>query len=176
MKKDDNTIFIVGYHGTTEDGGNGILKNGYNPSVGNKEWLGKGIYFYYDFNDAYKWRDAEAIMSSVIKLGDKEYFDWDTDAGSVLYNRMEEYVIQRNKETNGNFIKFEKSQQENQCLFMQKIWELLPYIQMMSASFAVTPKILPILTDKRNRRREFCLRDNSLIKHTHIILRGDLND
>lgn len=53
-------IFITGYHGTPSiTNANNIIENGYNISKTERNWLGYGIYFYPNFEDAYNWEGVD---------------------------------------------------------------------------------------------------------------------
>ncbi len=48
--------YIEGFHGTNNKNAKGILlKNKFNPSSGDKHWLGDGVYFYAESVYAYRW-------------------------------------------------------------------------------------------------------------------------
>lgn len=59
---------------------------------------------------------------------------------------------------------------------MKIIWDLHPKIKVMTASFPKEPTKFKTLLDKRPLRKEFCVRNNSYIKHTQLIRKGDLDD
>lgn len=47
-------MFLTGYHGTTLDDANNIIKDGsFKISNSDTEWLGEGIYYYFNISDAY---------------------------------------------------------------------------------------------------------------------------
>ncbi len=46
----------IGYHGTRRDCLDAILREGFRPSIGDKHWLGDGVYFFTELFYAYKWR------------------------------------------------------------------------------------------------------------------------
>lgn len=167
-------MYLTGYHGTTLESANNIIEEGkFNISDSNTEWLGKGIYFYFDITDAYNWRDTEAILHSVIKINDNEYLDIDTDDGATIYNEIIDYISTiQGKEIDTST----KNSQKNQCAVMKMMWDLNPNIKAISASFATTPTKVRTLLDKRPRRKEFCVRDNDVIKCTQLIRKGDLDD
>jgi len=46
----------VGYHGTRQVYRDSIFQDGFLPSIGDKHWLGDGVYFFTEVFHAYKWR------------------------------------------------------------------------------------------------------------------------
>lgn len=166
-------MFLTGYHGTTLESANSIIKEGkFNISKSETEWLGNGIYYYFDITDAYKWRNTEIILHSVIKINDNEYLDIDTDVGADIYNDIIECISNiQDKEINTSV----KNSQKNQCAVMKMIWDSNPDIKAISASFATTPTKVRTLLDRRPTRKEFCVRNNDVIKCTQLIRKDDLD-
>ena len=88
-------MFLTGYHGTTLDNANKIINEGsFLLSNSDKDWLGSGIYFYFNINDALAWRNTEAIFHSVISVEPDEFLDIDTKTGADIFNNMIEYIIE----------------------------------------------------------------------------------
>lgn len=112
-------MFMIGYHGTTLKYANSIIEEGkFHISSSDTEWLGDGIYYYFDINDAYEWRDnTEAILHSVIKIEDSEYLDIDSKCGIEIYNEM----IRCISEIHGKKIFSSARPQQNQCAVMKMI-------------------------------------------------------
>lgn len=169
---------ITGYHGTTREAAECILRDRYfEKSVGKKEWLGTGIYFYFDFADAYKWsaqKENEAsreVLHSVIKIKADEYFDLDSEIGKEIYQNIVEWLSAQAD------VEISASAQQNQCAVANCIWQEYPECKVIAMSFPRERSKFSLLTDPRPRRKEFCVRDNSCIKCTQIIeYRGDDND
>lgn len=42
----DDTTVMKAYHGTSLKNAESIMENGFRPSVGEKHWLGDGVYFF----------------------------------------------------------------------------------------------------------------------------------
>lgn len=166
-------MFLTGYHGTTAKSAEGIIKDDrFNHSKSDIEWLGEGIYFYFDFSDAYNWRDTEAVIHSIIKVPDDEYLDMNTPAGKRLFDDVAELL---KDELEREIDQAEPDAiQKNQCAIMKSIWDKSPSISVISASFPVNPKIMKTMFESRKLRREFCVRNNSFIKCKHLIRKGDL--
>ena len=161
-------MLITGYHGTKRHLANKIIQEGkYHISKGDKEWLGNGIYFYERFSDAYAWRrgaeEENAVLHSVIEVDDSAYIDIDTEEGKNLWLAILEGIV-RNRH-----IELTGTAEENQCAVCRIIWDIVPEVKVLAASFAAEPSVARLLIDKRPRRREFCVRDNGPIKCTQII-------
>lgn len=96
---------LVGYHATTKDRGQEILKNGFDISKSqndNYEWLGDGVYFWDDDYYAVQWNiiDLEkknkdknienlneyTIIKSDIKVNKLKLFEMSSPEGSYIYN------------------------------------------------------------------------------------------
>lgn len=166
-------MFLTGYHGTALDRAEKILKDGYfDISNGDTEWLGEGIYYYFDITDAYNWRGAEAILHSVIKIEDNEYLDIDSKVGGDVYNEMIDYISSSQNKT----VTESASVQQNQCAVMKMLWETYPELKAISASFHVEKTKIKTLLDRRCTRKEFCIRNNNPIKCTQLIRKDDLDD
>lgn len=166
-------MFLTGYHGATKEKANRIEREGKFPlSHGNKEWLGNGIYFYFSISDAYDWRTSDVIYHTVIKVNDDEYFDLDTREGKQLVTKIVEYICSQKVSNRPNW----RTIQENQYAVMQMIWDTYPKLRVMSATFHREQTKIPLLIDPRSTRKEFCVRDNSSIKHRCLIERSELDD
>lgn len=165
-------MFLTGYHGTSLESGNSIISDKqFNISHGPKEWLGNGIYFYFSFEDAYKWKESEAIIHAIIKINEDEYLDIESEEGKKLYRGVLNLITSaQSKPVNSN-----ADAQKNQCAVMRMIWNQNPTIKVISASFPVEPTKIKTLIDLRDRRREFCVRNNDYIKHMYMIEKGDLD-
>lgn len=166
-------MFLTGYHGTTLNRAKNILKEKkFTPSSKDTEWLGDGIYYYFDIDDAYKWRNSNAILHSVIKIDNDEYLDIDTEEGALVYNLVLALVasLQSKKINTASTV------EKNQCAVMRLLWQKVPEIKVIAASFPAYKTVLKTLIDKRTRRKEFCVRNNDCIKHTYLIRKEDLDD
>ena len=162
---------LTGYHGTSSENAEKILKNGYNISDSEKEWLGPGIYFYFDYNDALTWRDRKnTVLCSVVECKDEEYLDIDSPVGKEIFNDVAELIFSRYKHI------ISESEQINQCSIATMIWDANKKLKVLSASVAKEPTKVKALIDARPTRKEFCVRDNSCITSTRIMKEDDLND
>lgn len=164
-------MFLIGYHGTALDKANNIIKTGkYNISTGEKEWLGHGIYFYPKYRDAYTWKDSEIVLRSIILVKRKEYIDIESSSGKDLFRMAIEKL-----ETMGYSLQA-GHYQENQCAICKMLWNQCPQIKVMKGRFATEKSKYDTLTDIREKRAEFCVRDNDCIHFTRIVRRSERNE
>ena len=155
------------------DSANNIINEGkFKISHSDTEWLGEGIYYYFDISDAYSWRETEAILHSVIKIEDTEYLDIDSDIGADIYNQMLDYISTMQDKKIDSSVNIQK----NQCAVMKMLWDAYPHMKVVSASFPTVKTKVKTLLDRRPIRKEFCVRNNDCIKCTQLIRKGDLDD
>lgn len=170
-------MFITGYHGTTRDNAEHILSTRkFYLSKGEEEWLGSGIYFYPNLNDAYDWRESEVILHAVIKIKEDEYLDLDTKDGKEVYRNIinslynytdEEMITKGINISNNNIIK-------NQCAVANVLWDTFSEMKVIFASFHKERTQITTMIDARIERREFCVRDNDCIVSIQRIERSEL--
>ena len=167
-------MLFVGFHGTSLNAANEIINSHkFNLSTGNKHWLGDGIYFYENINDAFAWKGtdessvAEVVLFAVLDIDKTRYLDLDSDEGKFLFKRAMEIVAGLN-------INSKSTEQENQNAVMRVIWEESPHLIAISGSFANERRILKTLTDVRDRRKEISIKSNDYIAHLHMIERGEI--
>ena len=164
-------MLIAGYHGTTRNNAKQILKSKeFKISNGEKEWVGRGIYFYPDINDAYCWRKSESILHTVIKVDSNEYLDLDSLEGQLIYRGVLRLIKCTMPCLNTS------DPEKNQCAVMNIIWDVYKHLKVISGSFAKEETKIRTLVDFRERRKEFCVRDNESIVYIQEIKRGDLDD
>lgn len=167
-------MFLSGYHGTSIDNANSILdEHSFNLSTSDTDWLGQGIYFYFDISDAYNWRDSDAILHSVIKIDDSEFLDIDTTEGKKIYRDAVDCIAKiHNQPVSSRAVSAEK----NQCAVMRMLWDSCPELKVVAASFPTERTKYRTMIETRLFRKEFCVKDNSFIKHTYLIRKDDLDD
>lgn len=154
-------MLLTGYHGTNSIAADKILMTKcFKKSSGKKEWLGTGIYFYFEYNDALFWVNCEnkTVLECLIEVEEENYLDMDTKEGQDIFSEVCEYVYQDKEK-----LKSAKYAQENQCAVCNLIWDLCSDVYVLAASFYTTPKTEHTLLDFRKKRKEFCVRDNKFI-------------
>lgn len=155
-------MIITGYHGTSCESADNIIRTKeFKISQGNKEWLGNGIYFYVNYEDATRWTKSRqienpAVLHCLIEVQDDEFIDFDSDEGKKIVEQLKTALVVAG-------IKYE-SPQQNQCALMNLIWNKISKVKVLMGSFATQKSILPTLIDGRNKRKEFCVRSNEEIK------------
>ena len=169
-------MYLTGYHGTDLEASNNIIKQGkFMLSTGCDQWLGDGIYFYPDFEDAYNWKhnkddpEVKAIIHAIIRVESDEYLDIDSEEGIEIYRVLSEEVC---KSVDIDL----KNAQENQNAVCKMIWEKCRKVKVLSANLPRETTKLPTLIDARKKRKEFCIRENKNIVYMNKIERGEIHD
>lgn len=169
-------MYLTGYHGTKKELADSIINSkSFLLSKGDEQWLGDGIYFYPDFGDAFNWKydEKEAAVESVIhvivKINDDEYLDLDDDDAKRMFSSLlDELAKSADVKPTGI--------QKNQNAVCKAIWEKTPKLRLMMASFPREKTKYPAMIDTREKRKEFCVRDNSCIVYMNKIERGEIHD
>lgn len=164
-------MIIVGYHATNKANAKKILKKGFMQSKGDKEWLGSGIYFYLNIQDALEWRRCDTILCTFIKVGEKDILDIDSDKGKRKYLQATNKVIEKAKTLK---IELDKDAQKNQCAVVNLIWDLNKNIKLIESSLPKEKRKINTLFDPRKKRKEMCIRDKKMIKKIISIDKEDL--
>ena len=109
-----NEKTLTGYHGTSKEKSESILKNGFEISESkdkNYEWLGDGVYFWEDDYYAVQWniidieknnkdknietlKDYE-IIKSKLRVNESKLFELSSPEGSIIYNEFKEKLRNR---------------------------------------------------------------------------------
>lgn len=168
-------MYFTGYHGTSKESADGIIKDGgFLISKGDKQWLGDGVYFYPDFNDAINWKynvddsDVEAVLHAIVEVEDDEFLDLDETEGQAIFDAVHDELAESAGVES-------KGLQENQNVVCKEIWKKTSQLRLMAGSFPTKSRVLPTLTDTRKLRREFCIRDNSCIVYLNKIERSEIS-
>lgn len=163
-------MLISGYHGTTLKNAKKILKSKeFIPSNNSKDWLGKGIYFYTNIEDAFKWRNSEVVLHTVIKIKENEYLDIDSEKGNEIFNEILDLFDNEYKGVMDT-----SDIQKNQCAIINAIWQANTELKVITCKFPKTSRRIVTLHDAREYRQEFCVRNNENIKIISIIKREDV--
>lgn len=109
-----NEKTLIGYHGTSKEASESILKNGFKISKSkNKkyEWLGDGVYFWEDDYYAVQWNiiniekdnkdknievlEDYEIIKSKLKVNKLKLFELSSPEGSIIYKELKEKLSNR---------------------------------------------------------------------------------
>ena len=168
-------MYLTGYHGTSNEYAENILANQrFLPSTGEKEWLGHGIYFYPNFEDALNWAkehypNNEAVIHVLIHVNDNEIIDLNTIKGKNLFHNTVNII--------GRWSKLSETQiQKNQCIVCNTIWEVYKNVKVLKSYFGKEKTQFLTLIDSREQRLEFCVRDNSIIRGIFIVPLQERNE
>lgn len=164
-------MIIVGYHATNKENAKKILKNGFIQSNGDKEWLGRGIYFYLNIQDALEWRQCDTVLCTFIKVNAKYILDIDSEKGKSKYLKASNKVIEQTKKLK---VELDKDAQKNQCAVVNLIWDLNKNIKLIKSSLPKEKSKINTLFDPRKKRKEMCIRDKKMIKKIVSINKEDL--
>lgn len=114
---------IIGYHGTSEESAINILGNNYKLSIGDKEWLGDGVYFFLEGlsktpqEQASKWAKASAwnkadktckydnfaVIKSKIEVEQDNFLDLTTSEGVEVLEYLAEKFYKKAKKISRRF-------------------------------------------------------------------------
>ena len=170
-------MILTGYHGASHIRSDEIeATRKFHISTAQKDWLANGIYFYFNFEDAYNWKGtsgnetSESVFHALVSVTDDEYLDFDTEDGRILYSKVVEYLAAtHDKRIDPN------AAQKNQCAVIQTIWDANPQLMVMACSFSPVRTVFQTKYDYRPVRKEFCVRNNLPIIYIHRIRRGDID-
>ena len=151
-------MYLSGFHGTTLERARSIMREGrYNRSEGGKNWLGSGIYFYTDIEDACAWRDAEVVLHSIVQIDEDQLLDLDTETGKQAFRIIAQVIAEENQLF--RITSDSDSRQRNQDTIARILRLANPHLEACAASFPVGGAKPPTIFDPRPLRREFCLVD-----------------
>lgn len=162
-------MLITGYHGTSIKSAKAIIKEKrFNFSSDNKAWLGSGIYFYPNIQDAFDWKKSKAILHVVINVRKDKILDIDTERGNQIYKKAYNFIKNRTS------LDMDNKAQENQCAVMNLIWDTNPKFDVIMCLFPKSKTEMSTLHDVREKRKEFCIRNSKLIKKISLFRREEL--
>lgn len=154
-------MILTGYHGTSKENAKNILgSKTFDFSVGKTEWLGHGIYFYYEYRDAVEWTKKKgmkppAILLGIVRVRKNDILDFDSKKGKKVLQEFKKLFLKYNVAS--------KSAQQNQCEVMQFLWARRTHYKVFIGSFPKEKSDFPFLIDTRDKRREFCVKDGHAI-------------
>ena len=165
---------LKGYHGTSRENAESILRQqAYHISKGPKHWLGDGIYFYFNPQDAQKWCekiDGE-VLCSTVECNRDECLHLNTEEGRKFLRdglKLIENIFQIKLSTQA------KDTQQNQCALINTLWKCYPKLMVVIGQFPTVPRkkgAPPLLSETRTLRWEFCVRNNERISQTYLLKR-----
>lgn len=94
-------IEFTAYHGTSEASCRNILHGGWQPSIGIRHWLGDGIYFFENEEDAWVWARrirTGTVLAADIRVKDDRMFDLDKQEHLDIYIEQAHLVLQKASE------------------------------------------------------------------------------
>lgn len=163
-------MYLTGYHGTNKVAAKNIIREAsFKKSIGEKHWLGDGIYFYEKNEDALDWNydgesGSETVLHCIIVVEETAYIDFDTKEGLEILREAKRVLLQMAASDHYFEKRVFSSSEMNQCHMMNLIWQSHPEISVMAASFSVGRRKISTLLDERRKRREICARDNDWIQ------------
>lgn len=159
---------INGFHSTTQKNAEKIKNNGFLPSEKNNEWLGKGVYFWCQYNDALFWvsnshkKVNEMCIISVDILEKNEYV-LDLDIYDNM-KKLEEFVINFNHENYEKGQTFDFNSAEQLRCFYCEMYKIYYKVNIISYSFTIKGNNC---CGFPQTRRQFCVSNTDCITITN---------
>ncbi len=94
-------IEFTAYHGTSEDSCRRVLDGGWQPSIGIRHWLGDGIYFFENEQDAWDWARRSgngAVLEADVSVEDARMFDLTKQECLDIYIEQAHLVLRKASE------------------------------------------------------------------------------
>ncbi|MEJ7541788.1 hypothetical protein [Staphylococcus intermedius] len=130
-------IKIVGYHGTTQESANSIIKeSSFKKSTKSNEWLGHGVYFYELLEKAQWWCKGKVnptIIETLILVDEDKLINLDRPSEE---DKLGEFISVMDKE--GRFV-FDKDKAKRRCQIMN-MYMLYVEAQVITATLISTNK------------------------------------
>lgn len=175
-------MVIVGFHGTTRKKAQRIIRDGeFEVSTGNKHWLGTGIYFYTELDEALAWKgsngrqNTDTVLMAIINVPDKYVMDIDDSSQRTKVSEFLK-ILEDSFDHREGTLKINGTTQENQCALANMLWDDNPRLNVLIGRFRKGLRKAMTLTDVRPLRKEFCLRNGRYIRHIHVIKKEDVYD
>ena len=160
----------TGYHKTLELNKNNILNNGFKPSNEPDDWLGEGIYFWDNLENANWWKSNNKNFKSCIfvcnlKCDKNKYLNLDNDMNK-LENFYKNYLkeLARSNSPKPNF----KNSNEIKKFFCD-LYCLKNNIEILSFTFTHTEKNKVGFITGIKKRRQICVKKNNNISIVSIL-------
>lgn len=167
----DETIKLVGYHGTLMERAAGIQNEGFHDSVKKIEWLGTGVYFFTEFTPAREWAKREKqrknsddtpVVLEVDILVPRSCF-WDLDIPDTMrfFQQELQKILAVLSTGPGGAPKF-KDNREARCFYCNSFAKMRDDVNIIAYSFPLEDRY-----DKfgfPSYRRQLCIKDSTCIK------------
>lgn len=162
---------ITCYHGTSKANADKIVKEHlFFQSDKENEWLGRGIYFFGEKEDAHWWNSHSRfdgqemeILEVELVCDESDILDLDDRATFLEVNNL---VGEMLRSTPANGVNLEnKSKHQRQCFFCNYVQTLVPQIKIRTYTFS-TPFYKNNLTDFgfSKKQKQYCVVDHEVIK------------
>lgn len=172
-------IELIGYHGTTKTNAEKILKNNkFNESTSKNDWLGHGIYFFKDIEDAKKWsiekahryKDESIVLSANIKCTEEKYIDLDFKSNLNLLLSFAKEILK----TSGKDIYFKNKNEEKMCLICD-LYKDFYDMNIMTFTFSkkTSLEIKNTIGFKTLPERQICVSNHQCLSNIRIVMRGE---
>lgn len=140
----DDIITLESYHGTTKHCADNIRKNGFRISKKTNEWLGFGVYFFYDRADAEYWSKAcqhknteqpttPTVLCATLSCSNDEYADLNNPE---MMDKLELYcdTVFSDAHSNGKGMPYFNTKEERMC-FWCNLWKMQCNIHILSYAY-----------------------------------------
>lgn len=172
MDKPMNKIHNVGYHGTTQENAERILREKrFVDSNKDNEWLGRGVYFFAYPGDAAWWvsvgrlKDQEtAIIKADLAYTEEQALDLDDHQQLEAMNKILCCYVKAQSSRSGISVNISGAEHYKQlCWACNLIKKLEPRIGIIIYTFSQKQpyKYLPFAANQK----QICVSDHSIIKH-----------
>lgn len=106
----------TGFHKTLDIYKEDIIKHGFKVSVQEDDWLGEGVYFWDDINNAYWWKKSNTLFKSCIFVceltcGVSQYLNLDNDDEMNNMETFTQQYLREMSKSNGYKPKFNNNNQ-----------------------------------------------------------------
>lgn len=161
---------ITCYHGTRKDSAEKILKEHlFLPSDGENEWLGRGIYFFQEKEDALWWNShvrfhgqKMEILEVKLKFPEDSWLDLDNRTAKHAMTSFLQERLRRMPHQIQNLIKMDRY--KRQCFFCNNLQNYIPEIKIRSFNFPANFQRNNPFDFGFSTRKQFCVVEQSIIK------------
>lgn len=166
----DDTLTIVGYHGTLMDRARVIEENGFKQSNKIFEWLGYGVYFFDSFDNAKKWahqefrrtkgrRSPPVVIIVDINLEPHSLLDLDLQCVMDNFKELESMCLTMFNNSENGAPRF-KDERECRCFWCNCYMAAHPELKVIAFSFPLKTFDYFGFPEKK---RQLCVVDNGCI-------------